>query len=641
MSAQISSHMPKRLSERLVGLSRGRKRMIQLATDAGLIMASFLGAMVLRLDNAQFLARPGSWAVLAILVPVSLLVFIRLGFYRAIIRYITSRAYMTLLAGVLISTGTLVLTSWLLQVGVPRSVPVIYALLALVLLGGLRFAMRQFLLMGSKRPRTRVIIYGAGTSGRQLQLSLVNGPEYLPVAFVDDDSALQGRFIDNCQIFRPDDLPQIIRDYTATTLLLAMPSVSRGERARVLHRIGKLPIQIQTIPGIADLVSGRTQINEIRDVPVEDLLGRDPVPPRPELMDHDIRGRVVMVTGAGGSIGSELCRQIIDQGPQKLVLFEQSEFNLYAIDQAMQSRTLAGAVEIVPIIGSVQNTRRITSTLRDHGVETIYHAAAYKHVPLVERNVVEGVRNNVFGTQALAEAAVATGVKAFILISTDKAVRPTNVMGASKRMAELVCQAMAAAQPAGGTRISMVRFGNVLGSSGSVIPLFRRQIAAGGPVTVTHPDITRYFMTILEAAQLVIQAGAMSKGGDVFVLDMGEPVRISDLAQRMIRLSGLKPVLIPPGATARPIGEDGDIEVRFSGLRPGEKLYEELLVGENAEGTDHPRIMAAHEVFLTPDQLAPLLERLMQHCLAYDVPAIRALLSEAPTGYATRQSLPA
>ena len=633
--------MPKRLSERLVGLSRGRKRMIQLATDAGLIMASFLGAMVLRLDNAQFLARPGSWAVLAILVPVSLLVFIRLGFYRAIIRYITSRAYMTLLAGVLISTGTLVLTSWLLQVGVPRSVPVIYALLALVLLGGLRFAMRQFLLMGSKRPRTRVIIYGAGTSGRQLQLSLVNGPEYLPVAFVDDDSALQGRFIGNCQILRPDDLPQIIRDYTATTLLLAMPSVSRGERARVLHRIGKLPIQIQTIPGIADLVSGRTQINEIRDVPVEDLLGRDPVPPRPELMDHDIRGRVVMVTGAGGSIGSELCRQIIDQGPQKLVLFEQSEFNLYAIDQAMQSRTLAGAVEIVPIIGSVQNTRRITSTLRDHGVETIYHAAAYKHVPLVERNVVEGVRNNVFGTQALAEAAVATGVKAFILISTDKAVRPTNVMGASKRMAELVCQAMAAAQPAGGTRISMVRFGNVLGSSGSVIPLFRRQIAAGGPVTVTHPDITRYFMTILEAAQLVIQAGAMSKGGDVFVLDMGEPVRISDLAQRMIRLSGLKPVLIPPGATARPIGEDGDIEVRFSGLRPGEKLYEELLVGENAEGTDHPRIMAAHEVFLTPDQLAPLLERLMQHCLAYDVPAIRALLSEAPTGYATRQSLPA
>jgi FlaA1/EpsC-like NDP-sugar epimerase len=520
-------------------------------------------------------------------------------------------------------------------------VPVIYAMLALVLLGGLRFAMRQFLLMGSKRPRTRVIIYGAGASGRQLQLSLVNGPEYLPVAFVDDDSALQGRFIGNCQIFRPEDLPQIIRDYAATTLLLAMPSVSRGERARVLHRIGKLPIQIQTIPGIADLVSGRTQINEISDVPVEDLLGRDPVPPRPELMDHDIRGRVVMVTGAGGSIGSELCRQIIDQGPQKLVLFEQSEFNLYAIDQEMQSRTLAGAVEIVPIIGSVQNTGRVTSALRDHGVETIYHAAAYKHVPLVERNVVEGVRNNVFGTQDLVEAAVATGVKAFILISTDKAVRPTNVMGASKRMAELVCQAMAAAQPTGGTRISMVRFGNVLGSSGSVIPLFRRQIAAGGPVTVTHPDITRYFMTIPEAAQLVIQAGAMSKGGDVFVLDMGEPVRISDLAQRMIQLSGLKPVLIPPGATARPIGEDGDIEVRFSGLRPGEKLYEELLVGENAEGTGHPRIMTAHETFLTLDQLAPLLERLKQHCLAHDVPAIRALLSEAPTGYATRQSLPA
>lgn len=643
-------------SDWLIGLSRSRKRLIQALTDAVLIALSFLCAMALRLDSGDFLADPGNWLILAILIPVSLLMFVKLGFYRAVIRYITSRAYTTMLTGVIGSTVVLVLAGWIVATPVPRSVPVIYALLALVSVGGLRFLMRRMLLSGQQRPKTRVIIYGAGAAGRQLQTSLANGPEYLPVAFVDDDRALQGRVIGACPVHAPARLAELIEDYGADRLLLAMPGLSRGERAALLKRIGPLPIHIQTIPGMADLVSGKTRISELAEVPVEDLLGRDPVPPRTDLMDRDIRGRSVMVTGAGGSIGSELCRQILELGPKRLVLFEISEFNLYAIDQelAQLNRARPDPVEVVALIGSVQNRDRVAEVLEACEVETIYHAAAYKHVPLVEGNVVEGIANNVFGTHVLAEAAVAAGVRAFILISTDKAVRPTNVMGASKRMAELVCQAMAARQE--GTRFSMVRFGNVLGSSGSVIPLFRRQIAAGGPITVTHPEITRYFMTIPEAAQLVIQAGAMSRGGDVFVLDMGEPVRIVDLAIRMAQLSGLRPVVVPPGAaeaeaapaeredraaergegpeTGAPPG--GDIEIRFTCLRPGEKLYEELLIGRGATATDHPRIMTATEISLPAALLAPILDRLRQYCQAHDVAAIRALLVEAPTGYAQK-----
>lgn len=622
------------ITARLIGLDRNHKRLVQLLTDALLIVGSFLGAMVLRLDSTAFLERQNYLLLLAIHVPISLAIFVRLGFYRAVVRYITTKAYTTLLFGVLASALVLALASWGTGIVVPRSVPVIYSLLALALIGGLRFSMRRLLAMGQLRPRKRVIIYGAGASGRQLQLSLINGPEYLPVAFVDDDPGLQGRFVGSSPVLHPDNLPDIIRDYGAESLLLAMPSLSRSQRARILHRVSRLPVQIQTIPGMADLVSGRTRINEISNVPVEDLLGRDPVPPRPDLMDHDIRGRVVMVTGAGGSIGAELCRQVIGQGPARLVLFELSEFNLYAIEQELRSLVAqqGTALDIVPVIGSVQNGDRLAGILRTQGVDTIYHAAAYKHVPLVEANVIEGIRNNVFGTRTLARAAVAAGVTAFILISTDKAVRPTNVMGASKRMAELICQAMATEQS--GTRFSMVRFGNVLGSSGSVIPLFRRQIAAGGPITVTHPEITRYFMTIPEAAQLVIQAGAMSQGGDVFVLDMGEPVRITDLAMRMVQLSGLEPVLVPPGATSRPAGVEGDIEIRFSGLRPGEKLYEELLIGADAAPTGHERIMTAHEASLPPAELALLLEQLMERCLAHDAAGAKRLLAAAPTGYA-------
>ncbi|MCU0801362.1 MAG: polysaccharide biosynthesis protein [Rhodobacteraceae bacterium] len=617
------------LPDRLIGLDRGQKRLLQVLTDMVLIVFSFVAAMALRLDNVFFLHDGRIWAVLAVVVPVSLAVFIRLGFYRAITRYITSRAYTIILMGILASTATMLAATWAFAAPVPRSVPVIYALLTFVLIGGLRVFMRRLLSAPRARERVRVVIYGAGASGRQLQLSLLNGAEYLPVAFVDDAKDLQGRNIDGCPVYAPATLPDVIRKHNAARLLLAMPRLSRGERAAILRSLDQLPVQVQTIPGSADLVSGRTKISDIVDISVEDLLGRDPAQPRDDLMHHDIAGRVVMVTGAGGSIGSELCRQIVAQGPKQLILFEMSEYNLYAIDQELQTLVQQGSdpVVITPLIGSVQDKLRVAAVLGAYGVETIYHAAAYKHVPLVEANVVEGISNNVFGTRTLAEAAVAAGVRAFILISTDKAVRPTNVMGASKRLAELVCQAMA--QQGGPTRFSMVRFGNVLGSSGSVLPLFRQQIAGGGPVTVTHPDITRYFMTIPEAAQLVIQAGAMSKGGDVFILDMGIPVRIVDLAVRMAQLSGLQPVVIPPGSTAEAGASGGDIEIRFTGLRPGEKLYEELLIDADSQPTSHPRIFTATEGALAPDVLSSLLVRLQAHCATNDEAAIRDLLSGA------------
>ena len=633
------------IREWLLGLNRDQKRLIQILSDTILITLSLLIAFALRLEGIHFLKRDGILVdlltVLLILIPLSVLTFIKLGLYRAVVRYVSSRALYAVLVGVLVSAIVLVIISWLTDLTIPRSVPVIYGLVAFILIGSLRFLMRDFFAARLQGRHNRVIIYGAGASGRQLQLALMSGTECLPVAFVDDNPILHGRVIGGCPVRSPNELPRLIDTYGAKTLLLAMPSLSRAGRSAVIRRLDGLPIPIQTVPGIADLVSGKTRISEFADVPVEDLLGRDPVPPRPDLMGHDLRGRVVMVTGAGGSIGSEICRQILEHGPTSLILFEVSEYNLYAVHQELQAhaRRLDPPIEVVPVAGSVQDSGRVRHVLHKYGVQTIYHAAAYKHVPLVEHNPAEGIRNNVFGTKVLSEAAIDAGVSTFILISTDKAVRPTNVMGASKRMAELICQAMAARQSA--TRFSMVRFGNVLGSSGSVIPLFRRQIAAGGPITVTHPEITRYFMTIPEAAQLVIQAGAMAQGGEVFILDMGEAVRIVDLAIRMAQLSGHHPVVIPPddgisGTVPPSLRKDAhtrDIEIRFTGLRPGEKLYEELLIGNAAAPTEHPRIMTAIETSLAPDILESLLNRLMQHCSKYDAAEIKQLLIEARTGY--------
>ncbi|MBS9404073.1 polysaccharide biosynthesis protein [Halomonas sp. TRM85114] len=592
-------------------------------------------AMLLRTDSWAFVERPAVWWVLPVMIPVSLVIFIRLGFYRAVIRYMNQKALQAVVAGVVGSALALMVTNYLFQLPVPRSVPFIYAMLAMLTIGGVRFGLRAIYLKGQMRHKTRVLIYGAGSAGRQLVVSLRQGQEHEPIAFVDDAEGLQRALIQGLKVYPPRAIARLIEDYGIEKVLLAIPSTSRARRREILATLETLSVPVQSIPGMADVVEGRAKINEIRDVAVEDLLGRDPVPPDAALMGANLRGKVVMVTGAGGSIGSELCRQILRQAPRQLILLEVSEYNLYRVEQELLAIAAAEGLEVPvrALLGSVQHQSRLEAVMTLFGVQTVYHAAAYKHVPMVEHNVVEGLRNNVLGTRACAEAAIASGVEAFVLISTDKAVRPTNVMGASKRLAELVCQALGAEQQA--TLFSMVRFGNVLGSSGSVVPLFRRQIEAGGPITVTHPDITRYFMTIPEAAQLVIQAGAMARGGDVFVLDMGEPVKIAELAGHMVRLSGLEPSLAQRDERLEGAGaaRRGDIEIVFTGLRPGEKLYEELLIGEDPGETRHPRIMTANEVAMAWPEMRQLLNALLEACRRFDYPALRALLLEAPTGY--------
>ncbi len=627
----------------LFGLSRSRKRVIQVAADVFLITVSFLGAMWLRLESFEFLAKPGIWLALPLVVPISIALFAKLGFYRAIIRYLGLKATQTILIGVLASSLVLGLMMWVFGLPIPRSVPFIYAMLALVTVGGVRFGLRHLYLNDQEQRKARVLIYGAGAAGRQLVMSLRHGRDYQPIAFVDFAPKLQGSNVQGLKVYPPEECSRIIRTYGVEKFLLAIPEATRARRQEILESIETLSIPVQTIPDMADLISGKAKVNELRDVSIEDLLGRDPIPPDPSLMGADITGKVVMVTGAGGSIGSELSRQILNQRPGQLLLIDVSEYSLYRIEQDINLlKEKAGlSVPCLPILASVQDGERLETLMRMFNVDTIYHAAAYKHVPLVEQNMAEGIRNNVFGTLSMAKAAVSAKVGRVVLISTDKAVRPTNVMGATKRLAELVCQALANEQS--DTRFSMVRFGNVLGSSGSVVPLFRKQIERGGPITVTHPEITRYFMTIPEAAQLVIQAGAMAKGGDVFVLDMGEAVKISDLAHRMVRLSGLQPYY-PDTAEVNGETEDmgnqhGDIAIRFTGLRPGEKLYEELLIANSSESTSHPRILTANEARLEWIELQSLLKALDQACHRQDMDQVRRILLSAPTGYAPLSEL--
>jgi FlaA1/EpsC-like NDP-sugar epimerase len=626
----------------LFGLTRRRKQLIQLFVDTFLIVASFMLAMLLRLDSLEFLLDDSVWLALPVMVPVSLFIFTRLGFYRSIVRFMGIKALQALSAGVFASALTLYIVSMMLSLPVPRSVPFIYTMLAFITIGGIRLALRLMYQRGQQLQKTRVLIYGAGAAGRQLVVSLRHGRDYEPVGFVDYAPLLQGTHVQGLRVYSPGSTPQLIENFGVEKLLLAIPEATRARRQEVIESIEPLSIPVQTIPDMADIVSGKAKFNELRDVRVEDLLGRDPVPPDPELMGANITHKSVMVTGAGGSIGSELCRQIIRLLPERLVIVDTSEYSLYKIDQDLayliESENLN--VDVKPALASVRNGDVISRLIRTFEINSIYHAAAYKHVPLVEFNPAEGVLNNVFGTMEVAKAAIKEGVESFVLVSTDKAVRPTNVMGASKRMAELVCQAFAEEQT--DTRFSMVRFGNVLGSSGSVVPLFRRQIEKGGPITVTHPDITRYFMTIPEAAQLVIQASGMATGGDVFVLDMGKPVKIVELATRMVKLSGLNYRFVSVPADAKsvatqendmPVDKKGEILIRFTGLRPGEKLYEELLATDSAKKTRHPRIMTASENFLSWIALEPLLTQLEVACKSQDAAKIRELLIAAPTAY--------
>jgi FlaA1/EpsC-like NDP-sugar epimerase len=607
---------------------RATKRLVVVALDIALALVATWLAFTLRLD-AWHWPTGSQWWVYGLAPLLSVPIFIRFGLYRAIFRYTGQAALVATAKAVALYGGLLsCVLIWQAWYGVPRSLGVLQPLIFLLLVGGSR-AMARFWLanLGSARSPVegRLLIYGAGTAGVQTASALRVSGQYVLVGFVDDDGAKVGRSINGIPVVAPSQVPELVERQAVTDILLALPSVSRDRRNAILDSLRALPVHIRTLPGLADLASGRVTVQDFHELDVEDLLGRDPVPPDAELIARDLTGQVVLVTGAGGSIGSELARQILLQRPRQLLLLDHNEFGLYSIHQELMGLCTAQAlaIELLPLLGSVANFERLSVICNIYRPVTVYHAAAYKHVPMVEDNPGEGVLNNVFGTLNMALAARASGVKRFVLVSTDKAVRPTNVMGASKRMAELVLQALAAETSR--TCFTMVRFGNVLDSSGSVVPLFRRQLAAGGPLTVTHAEVTRYFMTIPEAAQLVLQAGAMAVGGEVFVLDMGRSVKILDLARRMVQLSGL--------SLRDERNPGGDIEIEITGLRPGEKLFEELLIGDNPEPTAHPRIMKAHEDHLAWPALELQLQTLRQAADGNDALTIRTALKACVQGF--------
>lgn len=630
--------MMHRLSEWFLNLPRFAKAGILISIDCVLALFALWAAFSLRFGEFY---QPDDTAIYAFIAApvIAIPVFIRLGLYRAIIRYLGIRALAAIFYAV--TLYALIFASFLFHLNsdgliIPRTVPAINWLLMLVLVGSSRFVARwwltgnyRHLFIGkadaNKNFKKHVIIYGAGNAGAQLAAALIHGLEMRAVAFIDDNPKLHRQKINHLRIYPFSALEQLIENYQATDVLLAIPSASRSRRNEIIRQLEPFPVHVRTVPGINEIAGGQVTFDALREVDIADLLGRDSVPPDISLLHANIENKVVMVTGAGGSIGSELCRQIVRNHPRCLVLLEVGEYQLYSIEKELQ-RLTGGKCRVVPILGSVTHYHRIGQVCKAFGVQTIYHAAAYKHVPLVEQNPAEAIWNNVFGTLTLAQAAIQHEVETFVLISTDKAVRPTNTMGATKRFAELILQAFSEnPELRQKTRFTMVRFGNVLGSSGSVVPLFREQIAHGGPVTVTDERIIRYFMTIPEAAELVIQAGAMGQGGDVFVLDMGEPVKIVDLARRMIRLSGFE--------ICNEEHPDGDIEIVYTGLRPGEKLYEELLIGDNVSKTRHEKIMRAEESVITWGKLAEILEALEKAALDNDFEAVRDVLKQAVTGF--------
>jgi len=611
--------------EKLIELPRNIKQTFLLFMDMLFVTGAMWAAVALRMGDTHFHLGMVEIFCAVFTVLFSAIVFLRLGLYRAIIRFMGQQAIWAVITAVSYSTLMLGAFIFFTQAEVPRSMPFYYWGLSLFFIGGTRLAVRAYYQAKLRSLSEKIIIYGAGESGRQLLTALHHGDQYRAVVFVDDDPTLQHSVINGLQVARAMDIERLITEHDITQILLAIPSASPERRKEIINSLVGLPVYVRTVPKINELVAGLASVNQIQDIELDELLGREPVPPHPELMDRCITGKVVMVTGAGGSIGSELCRQIIRSKPQELILLDSSEYVLYRIERELKelANKLDVDIEIIALLGSVQDQRRLESVYGTFTVQTVYHAAAYKHVPMVEYNVAEGVANNVFGTWYAAEAARKAKVETFVLVSTDKAVRPTNIMGASKRFAEMILQGMAQQDTA--TRFCMVRFGNVLGSSGSVVPLFREQIKSGGPVTVTHPDVSRYFMSIAEAAQLVLQASAMGTGGDVFVLDMGEPVRIVDLARRMIRLSGYE---LDHDSH---VGEH--IEIQFTGLRPGEKLHEELLLGTNVEGTGHPMIMRAEEECLSFAQIHRHLVNLLQYCDQMDCANITAVLNSAVCGF--------
>ncbi|MNO25649.1 UDP-N-acetyl-alpha-D-glucosamine C6 dehydratase [compost metagenome] len=645
----------KSMRMRMLALPRRKKRALQVAVDVVLVIVALWLAFAVRLGidemNNPLTSHP--WLFVAAPV-VAVPIFIRFGMYRAVMRYFGNDALITIIKAVSLSSLTLALiVYWYAnhKYIVPRSIIFNYWWLSLIMIGGLRLIMRQYFLgdwfattqhvpfANRDNGLPKVAVYGAGAAGNQLVAALRMGRVMRPVAFIDDDEGVADRVISGLTVFRGKDIQRMIDVTGAEEVLLAVPSATRARRREILGALEGFPLHVRSIPGIMDLASGRVKVDDIQEVDIADLLGRDAVPAQKDLLAHCITDKVVMVTGAGGSIGSELCRQILLLKPKALLLFEHSEFNLYSIHGELEQSILRKSlpVRLLPFLGTIRNQKHLFDVMTTWHVDTVYHAAAYKHVPMVEHNIAEGVLNNLIGTLNTAQAALQANVSNFVLISTDKAVRPTNVMGSTKRLAEMVLQALskevapvlfgdsANVASVNKTRFTMVRFGNVLGSSGSVIPLFYKQIKMGGPLTVTHPKITRYFMTIPEAAQLVIQAGSMGQGGDVFVLDMGEPVKIASLAEKMIHLSGL--------SVRSEINPHGDVAIEFTGLRPGEKLYEELLIGDNVSPTQHPMIMSASEDYVSWDALKECLDSLIRALADEDFNRVRQMLRELVSGY--------
>jgi len=606
----------------IISLTRRTKQLITILVDSVFLVLILLFSFSLRLGHWYWPEDANLLLAIFSAPLIAFLIFVKFGLYRAIIRFIGFKAVWAIVQAVSIYAVIWGVIGFMIAVeGIPRSVILINWVLTLLVIGGLRLSARWLFsetYNSSNSKRKNVVIYGAGSAGRQLSTALMQSNEYSPVAFLDDESKIHGHFINGLEIVSSSNLNRLINKKNVAEILLAIPSISRARRNQIISFLEPYPILVRSLPGVAELVQGKVKVTDLHRISVEDLLGRDAVPVKEELLSFNILDKVVMVTGAGGSIGSELCRQILLLKPKILILYELNEFALYTIDKELLDLSVMN-VEVFPILGSVNNTKRLSRVFKKFGVQTIYHAAAYKHVPMVEFNNSEGVSNNIFGTLNIAKTAIDEGVKTFVLISTDKAVRPTNTMGTTKRFAEMILQALSKEQNK--TRFSMVRFGNVLDSSGSVIPLFKKQIKDGGPVTVTDKDIIRYFMTIPEAVELVIQAGAMGQGGDVFVLDMGEPIRIVDLAKKMIHLSGLQ--------VKDSTNPDGDIEIKYIGLRSGEKLYEELLIGDNVLETDNPMIMRAQEGTLDWNDLKLLLDKLEKAINSDDQKKLRELLIKA------------
>ncbi|BFM34113.1 nucleoside-diphosphate sugar epimerase/dehydratase [Acinetobacter towneri] len=605
----------------IASLPRRQKQVVLVTVDMCMLPLMMWLAYAIRLARPNVTVMQGLEAWYIYVAIAGVLIFALLGIYRAIVRSFNEDYLLRISIGTFIQIVALYAIKKLDVAFIPMSIPLMYGFMLFSYMWWSRAVIRYATLktFAKKQTRKRVAIYGAGLAGQQIAAALNRSDDYLPVCFIDDKKSLKGQSLSGLKIYSPKKAQKKLGKFGIEEVLLAMPSVGRARKKEIIESFEATDVKIMELPGVTQLVDGKVKVSDIREVDIIDLLGRDPVPPKPELLEKNIKDKVVMVTGAGGSIGSELCRQIVKHQPKMLVLFEMSEFALYSIDRELQNSD----VQVIPVLGSVTNQVKLERIIAEYQVQTVYHAAAYKHVPLVEANPFEGIYNTSIGTQRSVDAAVNQGVETFVLISTDKAVRPTNVMGASKRMAELYCQGLADTKPK--TQISIVRFGNVLGSSGSVVPLFKKQIAQGGPVTVTHPEVTRYFMTIPEAAQLVIQAGAMGTGGDVFLLDMGESVKIVDLARQMIRLSGF-----------RAVDENGlgDIEIQFTGLRPGEKLYEELLIdADNVEKTAHPRILKSFEEYKSYEEINITFESILTLIQANNDSKLKKILKNYVVGF--------